>query len=76
MGNAADLGIIDIETPDWGRGIGVTANEIPLFWACGVTPQEALKEAGIPVYIGHTPGHMLVTDVTTAQLKGGSYKVS
>lgn len=76
MGNAAELGISDIESPDWGKGVGVTDNEIPLFWACGVTPQEALKAAGIPVYIGHTPGHMLVTDVTTDQLKDGQYKVS
>ncbi|WP_197977008.1 D-glutamate cyclase family protein [Pseudomonas syringae] len=47
-----------------------------LFWACGVTPQAALKAADIPVYIGHTPAHVLVTDVTTDQLRDGNYKVS
>lgn len=76
MGDAAELGIADIESPDWGKGVGVTDKEIPLFLACGITPQEAPKAAGIPVYISHTPGHMLVTDVTTDQLKDGNYKVS
>jgi uncharacterized protein YcsI (UPF0317 family) len=52
MGDAAELGIAEIESPDWGKGVGVTDKEIPLFWACGVTPQKALKAAGTPVYFG------------------------
>ena len=39
-------------------------NEIPVFWACGVTPQTALENAKLPFAITHSPGHMLVLDVT------------
>ncbi|PYB78858.1 putative hydro-lyase [Pseudomonas sp. LB-090624] len=69
MGNPLEIGIDDVEQPDWGKGVGVADNEIPLFWACGVTPQEALKASGIPLYIGHAPGHMLVTDITLSDLQ-------
>ena len=42
--------------------------ELPVFWACGVTPQTALMDAKLPIAIAHTPGHMLMTDITNASL--------
>lgn len=55
------LGIEDLGRPDWGDP-PVGAGE-PVFWACGVTPQNALTTARLPLVITHTPGHMLITDV-------------
>ena len=46
----------------------VQADEIPLFWACGITPQSVVLDARPSLCITHTPGHMLVTDLTNASL--------
>jgi uncharacterized protein YcsI (UPF0317 family) len=46
----------------------VEPGEIPLFWACGVTPQLALAAARLPLAITHSPGCMLVTDLRNSQL--------
>ena len=43
----------------------------PVFWACGVTPQVALRAARPPIAITHTPAHMMVTDVRNASLAVG-----
>ncbi|MBF3201195.1 DUF1445 domain-containing protein, partial [Pseudomonas aeruginosa] len=48
--------------PDYGDPVPLAADEIPLFWACGVTPQAVLAEAQPELYISHAPGHMLVSD--------------
>ena len=37
--------------------------DVPVFWACGVTPQVALARARPPFAITHAPGHMFITDV-------------
>ena len=60
-GDPADIGISDIKVPDWGDppvGAGT-----PVFWGCGVTPQNAVTRALLPLCITHTPGCMLITDV-------------
>jgi uncharacterized protein YcsI (UPF0317 family) len=44
--------------------------EIPVFWACGVTPQAALETARLPLAITHAPGHMLVTDFLNSAASG------
>ncbi|MEM9394653.1 MAG: putative hydro-lyase [Pseudomonadota bacterium] len=62
-GNPAEIGIRDIMRPDWGDAAPVPANHVPVFWACGVTPQVALEAAQMPICITHKPGHMLITDV-------------
>jgi uncharacterized protein YcsI (UPF0317 family) len=62
-GDPADIGIRDITAPDWGDPAPVEAGQVPMFWACGVTPQVALEEAGLDICITHKPGHMLITDV-------------
>ena len=61
VGDPSGIGIADIQTPDWGDppvGTGV-----PVFWGCGVTPQNALAQARLPLCITHTPGRMLITDI-------------
>ena len=62
-GDPSGIGIADIASPDWGDAAPVAADEVPVFWACGVTPQIALEAACLPVCITHKPGHMLITDV-------------
>ncbi|MGB3315506.1 MAG: putative hydro-lyase [Albidovulum sp.] len=62
-GDPARIGIADIGRPDWGDPAPVGAGQVPVFWACGVTPQVALEAAGVPLCITHSPGHMLITDV-------------
>jgi len=62
-GNPADIGIADIAVPDWGDPSPVSAGQVPVFWACGVTPQAAIMRAKPPLCITHKPGQMLITDV-------------
>lgn len=57
------IGIGDLQKPDYGDNIEIKDNEIPLFWPCGVTPQNVLRDIEIPFAITHSPGHMFVTDV-------------
>jgi uncharacterized protein YcsI (UPF0317 family) len=56
------IGIHDLSRPDYGDSVPIAADELPVFWACGVTPQAALATAALPFAITHAPGHMLVTD--------------
>ncbi len=62
-GDPAGIGIADLSRPDWGEAVEVRAGEVPVYWACGVTPQNVLLEAKLPLCITHSPGHMLVSDV-------------
>lgn len=68
QGNPEQLGIADLSRPDFGDAVTLGDDEIPLFWACGVTPQLALENASLPLAITHSPGCMLVTDVRNSQL--------
>ena len=49
--------------PDFGDAVDIEEGEVPVFWACGVTPAEAIKEAKPDIAIMHSPGCMFVTDV-------------
>ncbi len=62
------LGIRDLARPDWGDPVEIRPGEIPVFWACGVTPQAAALASRLPFCITHAPGHMLVTDLANAAL--------
>ncbi len=62
FGDPLQIGIMDIDKPDWGAPAPFEPNEIPVFWACGVTPQTVVEQARIPICITHKPSHMLVTD--------------
>jgi uncharacterized protein YcsI (UPF0317 family) len=59
----AKIGIRDLSSPDYGEPVEVAPGEVPLFWACGVTPQAVIARMRIPFAITHAPGCMLVTDV-------------
>jgi len=59
----AQIGITDLSQPDWGDAVEVRSGEVPVYWACGVTPQNVLLDAGLPICITHSPGHMLIADV-------------
>ncbi len=63
VGDPAGIGIADLDTPDYGDPVDIKPGEVPVFWACGVTPQNVLKAARLPICITHAPGHMLITDV-------------
>ncbi|MBL3555184.1 MULTISPECIES: putative hydro-lyase [Marinobacter] len=63
LGNPSLIGVSDLGAPDYGDSVSVGKNEIPVFWACGVTPQQVLIDSGIEFAITHSPGHMLVTDI-------------
>jgi uncharacterized protein YcsI (UPF0317 family) len=65
-GEPATLGIPDIAVPDFGDAVDVLADEVPVFWACGVTSQVALESAGLPLVVGHLPGCMLITDIRSS----------
>jgi len=69
VGDPKSIGIQDIQCPDFGDAIEVRGNEIPMFWACGVTPQSAIETAKIPLAITHSPGHMLICDVLNRELR-------
>jgi uncharacterized protein YcsI (UPF0317 family) len=62
VGDPAAIGIADLAQPDWGDTVPVGPGEVPMFWACGVTPQAAILRAAPPIAITHAPGHMLITD--------------
>jgi uncharacterized protein YcsI (UPF0317 family) len=63
-GTPAEIGIRDLSRPDFGDPVTIREGEVPVFWACGVTPQVALMSAQLPLAITHAPGHMFVTDLT------------
>jgi len=62
-GDPAVIGISDLSVPDWGDSVPQPAGQVPVFWACGVTPQAVIQQAALPLLITHKPGHMLITDV-------------
>lgn len=62
VGDPAALGIADLGSPDFGDPVDLPRGTVPVFWACGVTPQAAVMESRPGLAIGHAPGHMLVTD--------------
>ena len=68
LGDPAQIGIADLARPDYGDAVELQAGELPLFWACGVTPQAALERARPEICITHAPGAMLVTDLLNTQL--------
>jgi uncharacterized protein YcsI (UPF0317 family) len=62
IGKPELIGIADLMKPDYGEPVPVHADEIPVFWACGVTPQSVVANAKPEFCITHYPGSMLVTD--------------
>ncbi|HKS49709.1 MAG TPA: putative hydro-lyase [Amycolatopsis sp.] len=78
VGDPAELGIEDLAKPDFGDPVRAAPGDVPVFWACGVTPQAALMASRPPFAITHAPGHMFVTDVRDEEYRvqaGGWAKV-
>jgi uncharacterized protein YcsI (UPF0317 family) len=70
MGFPERIGITDLAHPWAGDATEVREGELPLFWACGITPQSVVLDAKPSLCITHSPGHMLVTDLLNASLEG------
>lgn len=68
LGDPALIGIRDLSHPDYGDPVEVMPDELPVFWACGVTPQAAIAQARPEFCITHAPGAMLITDLLNHQL--------
>lgn len=71
IGDPSAIGITDISRPDFGDAVPIHAGEVPVFWACGVTPQAAIMAAKPPLIITHSPGCMFVTDIRDKELAVG-----
>ncbi|NMF90831.1 putative hydro-lyase [Aromatoleum petrolei] len=68
FGDPAEIGIADLAKPDFGDPVEILPGEVPVYWACGVTPQSVVMEARPELCITHAPGSMLVTDLLNNQL--------
>src|SRR5438067_1324798 len=62
------LGIKDVTKPDWGDAQPFRPGDVPVFWACGVTPQAVALASKPPFMLTHSPGHMFITDLPNATL--------
>ncbi|MCS7046720.1 MAG: putative hydro-lyase [Gemmataceae bacterium] len=70
IGDPAAIGIADVNRPDFGDAVTIRPGEVPVFWACGVTPQAVAMAIRPPWMITHKPGHMFVTDWRASDLEG------
>lgn len=70
VGDPGEIGIADINAPDWGDSVPIAEDETPVFWGCGVTSQVAIETAKPALCITHAPGAMLITEIneTTTML--------
>ncbi|WP_300625877.1 putative hydro-lyase [uncultured Megasphaera sp.] len=68
IGNPEAIGISDIDKPDFGERSDIKPGEVPVFWACGVTPQAVAMAVKPEFMITHAPGYMFITDVLNSQL--------
>lgn len=68
IGNPETIGIQDLSKPDFGDAVTIKEGEVPIFWACGVTPQAIAMHVKPDLMITHAPGHMFVTDIRDEHL--------
>jgi uncharacterized protein YcsI (UPF0317 family) len=68
IGDPAAIGIDDITKPRWGDPQHFNPGDVPVFWACGVTPQAVALASKPPFMITHSPGHMFITDLPNSSL--------
>ena len=68
IGDPAGLGITDLSRPDWGDPQTFGPGDVPVFWACGATPQAVALASKPPFMITHSPGHMFITDLPNSAL--------
>jgi uncharacterized protein YcsI (UPF0317 family) len=70
IGDPSAIGIEDLGRPDFGDPVPIWPGEVPVFWACGVTPQAVAMATRPPLLITHKPGHMFLTDWRDVDLEG------
>ncbi len=68
MGAPEEIGIKHLDKPDFGDPVSIYPEEIPVFWACGVTSILAAISTSLPLVITHSPGHMFVSDLRDEDL--------
>lgn len=68
VGNPKELGLADLSNPEWGDAVTINPGEVPVFWACGVTPQTAIQDAALPLVMTHKAGHMFIADIKNEEL--------
>ena len=68
IGDPSKIGIKNLSKPDFGDPVTIKKGEIPVFWACGVTPQAVVTKAKPDLCITHTPGHMFISDLLNEEL--------
>ncbi|HEY7034121.1 MAG TPA: putative hydro-lyase [Thermomicrobiales bacterium] len=68
VGDPGALGTADLGRPDWGEPVRIEDGEVPVFWACGVTPQAVAGQTRPPLMMTHAPGHMFITDIPIGAL--------
>jgi uncharacterized protein YcsI (UPF0317 family) len=68
IGSPEEIGIKDLDRPDFGDAVTIRAGEIPVFWACGVTSSLAVMSPPLPLVVTHAPGHMFVSDLRDEHL--------
>ena len=67
IGDPAAIGITDLSKAEWVAGPTLLPGEVPVFWACGVTPQVVAQESKPELMITHYPGHMFISDIPSEQ---------
>lgn len=68
IGDPAEIGIAELDHPQYGEAVPVEEGEVPVFWACGVTPQAVLEASQVEFAITHAPGHMFISDLRAEEL--------
>lgn len=68
IGDPSTIGIKDLRKPDFGDPVTIKRREIPVFWACGVTPQAVVMKTKPELCITHSPGHMFISDLLNEEL--------
>ena len=68
IGDPSAIGITDINNPTFGGGVDIYDGEVPVFWACGITPQTVALASKVEFMITHKPGHMFITDLRDAEV--------
>jgi len=68
IGLPETIGITDLAEPDYGDPVPVASDELPVFWACGVTPQAVIAEVRPDFCVTHAPGSMLISDLRNTRL--------
>lgn len=67
VGDPAEIGIRDLGRPEYGQAVDIPAGTVPVFWACGVTPQAVVAATRCELALSHAPGHMLITDARDSE---------